>query len=302
MVNGNSQAPVDLASNSVMLVLRLGRPGNRRKVHPSLVSVDADPDALYIGKELLESDELKAVVSLDDGIRRWVYTRSLPSFGTLKEGVYRLPLTLVDQVDETLETFRQDRQALIVKFLERYPVLVEDARTRLRALYNAGDYPPAGEIAARFTFSYRYLAFMAPETLSARLLAREREKAAAEVASEVEEIKTALRTSFAELVSHAADRLGVKPNGQKLVFRDSMVQNLEDFLGYFGARNLVNDTELATLVDRARNVMSGLAAEDLRTNDGLRAQVKQTFDGIKAEMDRNLLTRPSRRLILDREA
>ena len=299
--NGNNPATVDLSANSVMLVLRLGRPGNRRKVHPSMVQVDADPGALYIGKELVESEELKAVGALDDAVRRWVYSRSLPAYGTLREGVYRLPLALIDEVDQGLEKFRQERGELISAFAGRYPSLVESARDRLRALYNAGDYPPVAEVTARFTFSYRYLSFMLPETLSAQLLARERAKAAAEVTSEVEEIKMALRTGFAELVAHAADRLAVKTDGKKQVFRDSMVANLSEFFQFFGARNLVNDTELAELVERARATMKGVTAEVLRTDDVTRASVKETLDQVKDEMDRNLLQRPRRRLILDKQ-
>ena len=302
MVNGQQpNPPVDLASNSVMLVVRMGRLGNRRKVATSMVEVDADPDAVHVGKELLESPELKAVTAEDNAIRQWVYARSLPSYGTLRDGVYRLPLALVDQVDEELEAFRLRRQALIDKFLERYPAMVNEAVARLRALYNPADYPHLDQVAARFTFSYRYLAFMTPQTLSARLLAREREKAAAEVSTEVEEIKVALRTGFAELIAHAADRLAVRPDGKNVTFRDSMVTNMEEFFAYFAARNLVGDDELATLVERARAAMKGVTAQTLRTDDITRASVKDTLDRVRVEMDSNLLVRPRRRLILDKQ-
>ena len=299
MVNGQRDPPVDLAANSVMLVLRLERMGNRRKVPTSMVEVDADPEAVHVGKELLESPELKAVATEDNAIRQWVYARSLPSYGTLRDGVYRLPLALVDQVDEELEAFRLRRQTLIDKFLERYPAMVNEAVARLRTLYNPADYPHLDQVAARFTFSYRYLAFMTPQTLSARLLAREREKAAAEVSTEVEEIKVALRTGFAELVAHAADRLAVGPDGKKVTFRDSMVTKMEEFFGYFAARNLVGDDELATLVERAREAMRGVTAQTLRTDDVARASVKDTLDRVKAEMNSGLFVRPTRRLILD---
>ena len=302
MQDGQGNPPVDLAANSVMLVLRLGRLGNRRKVSTSMVEVDADPEAVHVGKELLESPELKAVATEDNAIRQWVYARSLPSYGTLRDGVYRLPLTLVDQVDEELEAFRQRRDALIAKFLDRYPAMVNEAVARLRALYNPADYPHLAQVAARFTFDYRYLAFMTPQTLSARLLSREREKAAAEISTEVEEIKVALRTGFAELVAHAAERLGVRQDGKNQTFRDSMVTKMEEFFGYFGARNLVGDDELAALVERARESMKGVTAQTLRTDDVTRASVKETLDQVKAEMDRNLLARPSRRLILDKPA
>ena len=299
MVNGQRDPPVDLASNSVMLVMRMGRLGNRRKVPTDMVTVDADPEAVHVGKELLESPELKAVTTEDNAIRQWVYTRSLPSYGTLRDGVYRLPLTLVDQVDEELEAFRQRRQELIDRFLERYPAMVNEALARLRALYNPADYPHLDQVAARFSFQYRYLAFGTPDMLSARLLARERSKAAAEVASEVEEIKLALRSSFAELVYHAADRLKVGPDGKKMVFRDSLVQKLEEFLTYFNQRNLVDDRELAGLVERARAVMHGLAPQELRDNDSLREQVQHTMQVIKDTMDGGMMLRPTRRLILD---
>ena len=301
MVNGQRDPPVDLAANSVMLVMRLGRLGNRRKVPTDMVQVDADPDAVHVGKELLESPELKAVVTEDNAIRQWVSVRSLPAFGTLRDGVYRVPLALVDQVDEELEEFRQRRQALIDKFLERYPAMVNEALVRLRALYNPADYPHLDQVAARFTFDYRYLSFMTPETLSARLLARERVKAAAEISTEVEEIKLALRSSFGELVYHAADRLRVGPDGKKMVFRDSLVQKLEQFFQYFNQLNIVDDSELGGLVERARAVMHGLAPQELRDNDSLREQVQHTMQVIKDTMDGGLMLKPTRRLILDRE-
>jgi hypothetical protein len=86
-----------------------------------------------------------------------------------------------------------------------------------------------------------------------------------------------------------------------MVFRDSMVKNMEEFFQFFGARNLVDDQELATLVERARSVMQGVTTEELRTNDLMRDLVRERMEQVKAEMDLNLMVRPSRRLFLDRE-
>jgi len=47
--------------------------------------------------------------------------------------------------------------------------------------------------------------------------------------------------------------------------------------------------------------MKGVSAQVLRTDEVTRASVKDTLDQIKKEMDSNLMVRPSRRLILDRE-
>ena len=75
--------------------------------------------------------------------------------------------------------------------------------------------------------------------------------------------------------------------------------NLEEFFTLFQQRNVVGDQELATLVERARQAMQGIDPDKLRKQGDLRASLRDVFSNIKAEMDRNLLLRPTRRLILD---
>ena len=104
---------MDINKNSVLLALRLTKPGNRRKVNSGLVEVDADKDSVHINKELLDSREFTDIVSHDSAIRQWIYARSLPAYGTLKEGVYRVPLSLVDEIDQKLLAFREKREDLI---------------------------------------------------------------------------------------------------------------------------------------------------------------------------------------------
>ena len=305
MQNGHETRPTppDINASSVLLALRIGRPGNRRRVNPSLIEVDADKDALSVGKELLDSRELKAVATFDGGVRQWLYGRSLPAYGVLKAGVYRLPMTLIEEVDARLAEVVVERDALIDAFMATYPDTPERldrVRARLRALFNPDDYPAPDEVRGAFTFDYRYLELGIPGSLSAPLLAREREKAAARLTREVDQIKLALRASFAELVSHAAERLQVQPDGKKNVFRDSLIRNMEEFCRYFGDRNIVHDQELAALVEQAQRVIRGVDADGLRNNDGLRAEVGRTMGQIKATMDKNLMLEPSRRLLMDK--
>jgi hypothetical protein len=291
------QNGTDINANSVLLVLTQRKPGNRRKVNSAMIEVDADKDAVSVGKELLDSPEYQDIVSFEGEVRHWIYTRSLPAYGTLKDGVYRIPLALVNEVDAEMIRFNDHRQSLIEAFLASYPLSVELARSRLRSLFDPSDYPDVAQVRTAFDFQYRYLVLGVPKNLSAHLIAREFEKAAAAVASEIEEIKLALRTSFADLIQHAADRLQVRPDGKKVIFRDSMVKNMEDFLDYFTQRNIVNDGELAALVERARKAMQGVTPDDLRDNDGLRYQVQQTMTGIKKTMDDSLMLAARKLLI-----
>lgn len=297
----SSQQTPDITANSVLLLLRISKLGNRRKVNPGLVQVDADREAITVGKELLDCDEYREIVGFDGSVRRWLYSRSLPAYGVLKDGAYRLPLGLVEEVDDKLREFQEQRELRIQAFLDVYPAKVEQARSRLRALYNPADYPDVGQVRQAFSLEYRYLTMNVPDSLGA-LYQRERNKAMADVQSEVEEIKLALRMSFAGLVDHAAERLQSGTDGKKMVFRDTLVKNLEDFFSYFGARNIVNDTELATMVEQARSVIHGVDAQDLRDDEVLRRHVQSTMAGIRKAMDDGVMLRPNRRFTVEEAA
>lgn len=291
---------VDLAKNSVMLTLRTGKVGNRRRVAKATVAseveVDADKDAIGVNKELLDSPELAAIARHDRDTRRWLYGRSLPAFGTLREGVYRVPLDLTDEVEDYLQDRQTKRRDLVGRFMPTYEVAVIEAQARLRALFNRQDYPAAAAIEATFFMEWQYMMFGTPDNLSATLFKKERAKAAAVVNQEVDELRQVLRQSFADLMTHAADRLGVGQDGKKVVFRDTMVEGIAEFFQYFGSRNLVGDDELERLVWKAREVMGGVVASDLRDNVTLRTDVQRTFAEIKKTMDDNTMLAPIRRI------
>ena len=290
----------DINHQSVLLVVKLSRPGNRRKVNPGLVQVDADSEAIHVAKDLLDSEELQAVQRFDGSIRRYVYARCLPC-SVLKDGIFRLPNSLIDEVDGHLGALATGRVELVGAFLSVYPERVEAARARLRGLFDQGDYPDTEMLRAAFGFEWKYVTFDLPSAgvLSSAVYRREQEKANAAIQSEVEEIRMALRKSFAELIDHATARLAPAPGGKKMVFRDSLIQNLEEFFGYFAQRNIVGDSDLASLVDRARAVLQGVTPEDLRTNDFVRNRVQAAMQEIKQAMSDNLMLAPSRRFFVE---
>ena len=294
---------VDMSQTSIMLTLQMKRAGNRRRVSSNRVEVDADRDAISVSKELLDSPEYEDIRSFDGMVRRWLYVRALPAVG-LRSGTYRIPVALLEEVDGKLDEFDAERDTLVIKFCTVYEDQVAAARDRLRELYDEGDYSSALAMQAAFSFEFRYVSFAVPEELksiSIGLLRREQEKARLDIQSEAEEIKDALRASFAELLDHAVKRLGVK-DGKPLVFRDTMVTNIEEFLEYFGKRNVVGDSELADLVDKARLAMKGVDdAKDLRDNGALRGRVRSALGEIKQTMDDSLMVKPARRISFEDE-
>jgi len=280
---------LDLAKKTVCIKVRLSTMGNTRKVSTSQIEADADKDLLRVSKRLVDSPELKAVTRFDGEIRRFLCNICLP----FEIGIHLLSITALETVELRLRQFAGDRQQLVQAFLSAYPGLCQDAAGRLRGLYNPADYPSADEVAREFGFSWQYVSFGVPEQLkgiSQEVWEQEREKAALRMAEASSEIQVVLRESMAKLVQHMADRLKEGPDGKPLRFKETTVSNLVEFLTNFQFRNVTDDNELQSLVSQARELMTGVSADDLRTTGDLRVKVQQGMTGIAGQLD-TLLTR-----------
>ena len=297
-----------IAENTVLLAMHFGMPGNTRRISSTYIEVDADRDAVSAYKELLSGELLKRIATADTAFRDWVRNRSLPS-KLLKAGMYRIPLVMLENIDAAIGRYTAERKVGVEDFMDRYGYLVEDARTRLRGLYNPLDYPLAAEMRIKFRVTFEYLAFDVPDTLdrvSSDILDRERAKAATSAQVEAEEIRQALREGFAELIEHAVDRLGSytegKKQGENRTFRNSLIERVSEFFETFNGRNVLGDDELGDMVERARELMSGIKPDTLRKNQDTRDRVKNGLAALKSEMtEKNMIGEAARGLSFDDE-
>ncbi len=284
----------DLAQRAVCVKVRLGRLGNSRKVSNSQVEVDTDKSLIRVSKHLLDSKELRTIANFDGEIRRYLYDTCLP----FEAGIHLCPFPLLEQTEGKLREFTSGRETLVSAFLEAYPSLCQEAAKRLRSLYNPADYPPADHVAQQFSFTWQYISFGVPDQLreiSTKIWHDEREKAAQMMAEAGREIQQVLRTAMAELVKHMRDRLKDGPDGKPLRFKETTVSNLVDFLGTFDFRNVTDDAELKAIVDKARETLAGVSADDLRTTAGVRTKVQQGMADLAAELDTMIVKKPARK-------
>ena len=290
----------DLAQKTVCVKVRLGRLGNTRKVSNSQVEVDTDKSQIRVSKHLLDSRELRAIANFDGEVRRYLYDTCLP----FEAGIHLCPLALLEEMEGRLRQLGTRRKGLIEEFLAVYPLLCQEAGKRLRSLYDPSDYPPVEYVEQQFTFIWQYISFGVPDQLreiSTKIWQDEREKAAQVMAEAGQEIQQVLRSAMAELVKHMRDRLKDGPDGKPLKFKESTVSNLADFLGTFNFRNVTDDAELRSLVDKTRGLLLGVSADDLRTTAGVRAKVQQGMADLAAELDTLIVKRPGRKFRLNEE-
>ena len=291
---------IDLAKKTVCIKVRLSTMGNTRKVSTAQIETDADKDLLRVSKQLVDSEELKAISRFDGEIRRFLYNICVP----FEIGIHLLPIAALQTVEQRLRQFAEDRRQLVDAFLAAYPSLCQGAAKRLRGLYNPADYPGVEDVAREFGFSWRYVSFGVPDQLKAisrEVWEQEREKAAQRMAEASTEIQTVLRESMAKLVQHMADRLKEGPDGKPLRFKETTVSNLVEFLTNFEFRNVTDDSELQALVPQARELLHGVNADDLRTTGDLRMKVQQGISEIAAQLDTMLTRTGGRKFRFDEE-
>jgi len=130
-----SDPGIDLAKKTVCIKVRLSMMGNTRKVSTAQIEADADKDLLRVSKQLMDSEELKAISRFDGEIRRYLYNICLP----FDIGIHLLPIAALQTVEQRLRDFAEDRRQLVDAFLAAYPSLCQEAAKRLRGLYNLAD-------------------------------------------------------------------------------------------------------------------------------------------------------------------
>jgi hypothetical protein len=135
--------------------------------------------------------------------------------------------------------------------------------------------------------------------LNPEIYERERSRVAARFEEAVELAEQAFLSEFAKLVSHLTERLGSEENGDRKIFRDTVVTNLVEFFDRFRQLNVRSNTELDDLVARAQRVVRGVEAQQLRDDASLRQQIATQLSTVQASLDQMMVNQPRRRLVYE---
>ena len=294
-----------LLSKAVIVSFKTGRFGNTKRVSKGEIEItfngeQVDRDALKTNKELLDSKELQAIGSFDAKTRVKLLTYCLPSY--VDDGYYFLPISLIETVNDYLARRQTERSYLVNDFLAIYPAKRDSARLRLGPLFRSTDYPSEDAVRRTFTWTVRYISFSVPSSLSeisADLFREETRKQEEMWESAAREVEIGLTEALAGLVERAIEKLSFQVNGKPQVFRDSMVENFNEFLDLFDQRNLTSNASLTALAGQARQLMAGVDPSTLRSNLGARERIRAGFVGIQQTMDAMLVDRPVRAIDLE---
>ena len=288
-------------NRAVALNLTLGRFGTQRKTDAE-VTIDegADQEMFTAHKCILDSPELKKVTQFDGKLRNNLRKYVLPHL--FKDGIYLVPNGLLPTVYDYLTAQKAERTQLVDALVAAYKQRVNEAKVKLGSEWRRTDYPHEDKLRKLFVFDFKIISFGVPEQLKeiqASIYEREKEKAEATWQETGDVVRQALRVAFKKLIDHAIEKLTPEEDGKKRIFRDATIANVTDFFKEFKSKNIVDDDALASLVDKAKDVLHGVDPDDLRTDDKLRESVLTNMSEIKGVLDNSLIVYGGRKYIED---
>lgn len=233
-------------------------------------------DSGRYNKVLVAKTFLDPVTSAASAMRNFHYENSLP---WMDDGVRILPSANYEAYKAGMSVLRDTYDSAVRAFVNAWPDIVADAKTRLNGMFNAADYP--ADVANRFDCRVRFLPI--PDTADFRvdIADIERETLRAEIAETLDSVQ---RDAMADLwnrlgdaVKHMADRLALyKPVAGKRPenpFRDSLVQNLRDLCALIPRMNFANDARLESIRQEIERELVSHSPQELRDDFRVRESV-----------------------------
>jgi hypothetical protein len=283
-----------------LVQLSVSKWGGVKKIDKSKLSnmVDqAESDWVTATKKLVDPESLKPICKINNAARNWLATISLPFPIT---GMVFVPKELINTVDEKLDEFKDQFNETVQDFIQDYKSLRETARTYLGELFNEVDYPV--DISKKFNFNWRFIILDVPngdtQILAPEVYAREKEK----FIQTMEEARgmaiEALREEFSQMVERITDRFTQNADGPPRIFKNTTVESFYEYFQTFKDRNIFQDHELSSLVNKAQAVLDGFSADQIRSSAHLKENIRSGMADIESALSQ-VFNRPRRKIIMD---
>lgn len=283
-----------IASSAVLIDLSIstwtGRKLDKRASNDVTASNNAAKGVANVHKKLLgDCAELDAVQKFAANARNAHYAMTMP-WSDL--GLRLCPTTkyIADNgYERTMTELQTEFARLTDAFLQAYDWEIQNAQLKLGALFSHDDYPTRDSLAAKFKF--RFTAMPLPDVGDWRLdIGNE---AAASMREQYEKFYSdQLAKAMADVwqrthdaLSKMSERLDYAGKEDRKVFRDSLVENVQEIVDLLGTMNITNDPAMADAHRRLDAAMQGITPDALREDAYLRAQTKREVDAVKKIID-----------------
>lgn len=281
-----------ISSSAVLIDLSIGswtgRKLDKKASDDITTSNGAAVGVARVNKKLLgDCAELDAVQKFAANARNTHYSMTMP-WSDL--GLRLCPTAqYIGKYEKVMSELQTEFWRLVKVFLDAYQWEIQSAQLKLGTLFNPDEYPTVEALASKFKF--RYVPIPLPDAGDWRLdIGNE---AAAVLKTEYEgyyakQLQDAMgdvwkraHTALAKM----SERLDYADHETKKVFRDSLVDNVQEIVELLGTCNMTNDPVMTRAQQQLSVAMQGITPDALREDAYLRAETKRNVDAVKSIID-----------------
>ena len=257
----------------------------------------AEGDYLSVGKKLLDTKHpaFQAVTGVKTkAISLWKgMTLPYPD-----SGIRLIRQQDIETFDAQMQVIKAELEEAVSTLDEHYAELKSAARERLGSLYCESDY--AESLSGLFDIAYDFPSVEPPDylrQLRPELYEQECDRVTARFDEAVKLAEEAFTSELTNLVSHLTERLAGNDDGKPKIFRDSAIENMQEFFQRFRQLNVGSDAQLDELVNQCQQIVRGIEPQQLRDRVGLRQHVATELSGVQSVLDGLLVDRPRRNVL-----
>ncbi|MCA8990742.1 MAG: hypothetical protein KDA88_02125 [Planctomycetaceae bacterium] len=299
----NQQSPADRLRGAMAAArlsftwLGVRKSLNRQQTEQAADSFGAAGKFLSAGKKLLDTSHpaFKAVTAIKGRAVSYWKGVSLPY---PEPGIRLIRRDHIAAFDEQVSLLQEELTLAVRELDAHFEELRASARERLGELFDVTDYPIT--LLDAFAIHHDYPSVEPPEylrQLNPELYAQEVRRVQARFDEAVDMAEQAFIDELSQLVSHLTERLSGHDDGKPKVFRDTAVENLQEFFSRFQLLNVRSDEQLDALVSQCQQIVRGIAPQRLRDSVALRQQIGTQLSGVQSVLDGLLVDRPRRRIL-----
>lgn len=240
-----------------------------------------DPKKGSYYKTLIGSERLDEIKRKTNELRTYHYRMTLP---WSDEGPRVLAADAYFEYMQEVGRLRGEFDALVNQFVQEYPYAREEARRMLGSLFDETDYPPTDQVEDKFSVAIDIKPLPTGEdfrvSLSEEEVARVRQQIEQQTQAQIQSSMEAVYDRISKVIDQYIDRL----EGEKTIFRDSLVENAQELARLLPSFNLTNDPGLNQLADRIQRDLCKFQPDDLRKDKDARREAFNSARDIKSEL------------------
>jgi len=225
---------------------------------------DASTEAGRFVKSILPEAAVAEIARIVSASRQYHYQNSLP---WLQDGGRIIPIAHFPVYSLKMSKFKEEFDAAVSVFCGRYLTAIEEAKIKLKDMFNQEDYPSQEAISSKFKFSVISLPIPCGQdfrvTVTSEILENMDNAINETVTNGIQEVTGRVRSCLEKIV----ERLQNPEN----TFRNSLISNLEELTSLLPVFN-ITDSKVLSFLHEQVEPLSKLDPEVLRENSKARQE------------------------------